>query len=323
MSKETKLKQIEDRLSIYLSSSDRRNWADTFKLMKRVRDEELYSNDYASLTQWVNALADRNYYHQSTLWNRFNAGNTYAEYAERKKKAGQEVKSIEQVDISPDTIALVGTIANRSKDTKYADDLMDKAWEHDLSRQDLRDINRQIRAEHSRVKQDIDEQLDDVKVNNNKINVTADMMVKAFQSDTSWLDADHRHRKNDFYKVFPELPVHSGTSIHARRMDVCILENLTDEHALSSHVNIHCVENKVSKNDLVRDHKMGEYADYGDFFWLCIPKELLEVAEKYVAQGWGILIVNDNENIHAARKAAKRECIFRQETLTEAVTHSN
>ena len=149
------------------------------------------------------------------------------------------------------------------------------------------------------------------------------MMVKAFQSDTSWLDADHRHRKNDFYKVFPELPVHSGTSIHARRMDVCILENLTDEHALSSHVNIHCVENKVSKNDLVRDHKMGEYADYGDFFWLCIPKELLEVAEKYVAQGWGILIVNDNENIHAARKAAKRECIFRQETLTEAVTHSN
>ena len=220
MSKESELKQIEDKLSIYLSS-DRRNWADTFKLMKRVRDEELYSGEYASFTQWVNALADRNHYHQSTLWNRFNAGNTYAEYAERKKKAGQEVKEIEQVDISPDTIALVGTIANRSKDTKYADELMDKALEHDLSRQDLRDVNRQIRAEHSRVKQDIDEQLDDVKVDNKKISVTADMMVSAFQNDTSWLDADHRHRKNDFYKVFPELPVHSGTSIHARRMDEC------------------------------------------------------------------------------------------------------
>ena len=46
MSKESELKQIEDKLSIYLSS-DRRNWADTFKLMKRVRDEELYSGEYA------------------------------------------------------------------------------------------------------------------------------------------------------------------------------------------------------------------------------------------------------------------------------------
>lgn len=51
-------------------------------------------------------------------------------------------------------------------------------------------------------------------------------------------------------------------------------------------------------------------------------KELLEVAEKYVAQGWGILIVDENENIHVARKAAKRERLFRQETLTEAVIHS-
>ena len=67
---------------------------------------------------------------------------------------------------------------------------------------------------------------------------------------------------------------------------------------------------------------MGEYADYGDYFWLCIPEELIEVAKAYVAQGWGILIVDDNKNIHVARKAAKRECFFRQETLTECVVHS-
>lgn len=66
---------------------------------------------------------------------------------------------------------------------------------------------------------------------------------------------------------------------------------------------------------------MVEYADYSDYFWLCIPKELLEVAEKYVAQGWGILVVDNNENIRVARKAAKRACLFRQETLTEAVIH--
>ena len=48
---------------------------------------------------------------------------------------------------------------------------------------------------------------------------------------------------------------------------------------------------------------MGEYADYGDYFGLCIPEELLEVAEKYVAQDWGILIVDEDKEISVARKA--------------------
>lgn len=51
-------------------------------------------------------------------------------------------------------------------------------------------------------------------------------------------------------------------------------------------------------------------------------KELLEISQKYVAQGWEILLVDENKNITVAREAAKRECLFRQETLTEAVIHS-
>ena len=322
MNAEKELKEIEEKLSSYLKS-DRRNWAQMYLLMKEVRNKELYAHDYASFTQWVNNLADRNHYHQSTLWSRFKAGNVYEEYAQRQKKAGNtNIKSIEDVDISPDTVALVGTIANRSKDTKYTDELMDKALNHELSRQDLRDVNRKIRDEHTRNKQPVDENLDNIQIKQDDIKVTADMMVAAFEGDYSWLDATHRHRKNDFYRVIPELPVHSGTSHHARRMDECVLENITDDHAYSNHVNIHCIENKVSKNDLIRDHKMGEYADYGDYFWLCIPKELLKIAESYVAKGWGILLVDENETITVARRAEKRKCLFREKTLTEAITHS-
>lgn len=319
------LRQIENKLSIYLST-DRRNWAETYLLMREVRDKKLYVDKYDSFTQWVNALADKNHYHQSTLWNRFEAGNVYEDYAERQKSAGKkDVKSIREVDISPDTVALVGTIGNRGKDKKYTDELMDKALNHELSRQDLRDVNRKIRAEHSRKNKsasDIDEKLGGIKVKEPEIKVTAADMVEAFKASYSWLDLTHFSRRNDFYRVYPELPVHSGTSKHVRRMDECILENITDDHALSCHVNIHCIENKVSKNDLIRDHKMGEYADYGDYFWLCIPKQLLKVAESYVADEWGILLVDENENITIARKAKKRKCYFRQETLTEAVTHS-
>lgn len=315
------LKQIEDKLAVYLQT-DRRNWAETYLLMKQVRDKELYAENYRSFTQWVNDLADKNHYHQSTLWNRFKAGTVYEEYAKRQKAAGKTgVKSIKDVDISPDTVALVGTIANRSKNKKYTDELMNKALNHEMSRQDLRRVNQQIRAEHSRGPKEVDADLDKIKTAAT-IDVTAEMMVNAFKENPTWLDPTHRHRKNDFYRVYPELPVHSGTSIHARRMDECILENITDAHALSNHVNIHCIENKVSKNDLVKDHKMGEYADYGDYFWLCIPKELLEVAKNYVAKGWGILIVDKNKRITIARKADRRECLFRQETLTEAIIHS-
>lgn len=79
---------------------------------------------------------------------------------------------------------------------------------------------------------------------------------------------------------------------------------------------------KLTKRVCDEELYSGEYADYGDFFWLCISKELLEVAQKYVAKGWSILLVDEHENITVARKAEKRECLFRQETLTEAVIHS-
>lgn len=318
--KKEELKAIEDKLSIYLAT-DRRTWADTYSLMRQVRDEELYSPEYASFTQWVNDLASKNSYHQSTLWNRFTAGMTYEEYFVRKKKAGKNPPAIKEVDISPDTISLIHTISSRSKDTGYADSLMDKALTHQLNRQDLREVNRKIRAEHTRKNQPVDEKLNEIKIED-KITVTAKMMVEAFRSSYKWLPTRSGYRKNTFYQVYPELPVKSGTSHYARRMDECIFENITDQHAQANSVNIHCIENKVSKNDLVKDRKMGEYAPYGDYFWLCVPPELIEVAKSYVATGWGILSVNEQEKITIERMAKKHECLFRTETLTEALTHS-
>lgn len=318
--KEKELQQIEDRLSIYLAT-DRKTWADTYLLMRQVRDEKLYAPQYASFTQWVNDLAVKNHYHQSTLWSRFTAGMTYEEYAERKKKAGENPPAMKEVNISPDSISLIHTIASRSKNPKYADDLMDKALSHTLSRQDLREVNRKIRAKHTKGRQSVDPDLKKIEVKN-KISVTADMIVEAFKTSSDWLPTPYRHGRNSFYQVYPELPVKSGTSHYARRMDECIFENMTHEHAQANKVSIHCIENKVSKNDLVKDRKMGEYAPYGDYFWLCVPPELIDIAKSYIAQGWGILSVNKNKEINVIVRAKKHECLFREETLTEALTHS-
>lgn len=318
--KEKELQQIENKLSVYLAT-DREAWADTYVLMRQVRDKKLYVPRYASFTQWVNDLAAKNHYHQSTLWSRFTAGMTYEEYAERKKQAGENPLAMKDVSISPDSISLIHTISSRSKNPKYADELMEKALNHTLSRQDLRDVNRKIRAEHTKKKQPADPDLKKIEVKD-KITVTADMMVDAFKSDSSWLPTPYRHGKNSFYQVYPELPVKSGTSHYARRMDEGIFENLTHEHAQANSVSIHCIENKVSKNDLTKDRKMGEYAPYGDYFWLSVPPQLIEVAKSYVATGWGILSVDDTKKITVVVPAKKHECLFRTETLTEALTHS-
>lgn len=314
-----KLQKIENQLSVCLTS-DRRNWAEMYKLMRLVRNQKLYNVKYASFTQWVNALATSNRYHVSTLWQRFSAGEVYSAYTVRQQQEGNpDIKKIEDLDISPESLALIGTITKRAKDPKYADKLVNKAINHEMSRQDLREVNRAIKNKAAKKVTPADPDLNQIKTKESTI--TAKEIVDAFQTQKAWLNATHYHRRKDYYYIYPELPIRSGTTVHARRMDVCVLENLTADHATSDHLNIHTIEIKVSKLDLIRDKKMAEYYNYGNYFWLAIPSELLEVAKKYVAQGWGILTYKDGK-LEVARKAEKHACVLANRTLSQIITHS-
>lgn len=318
------LVKIENQL-IEIIKDDRKNWIKIYQLMAKVNNEKLYQEKYGSFTQWVNTLSAKTNYHVSTLWARYSAGNTYSEFSKRQKKAGKEVKPITEVDISPDSISLIGTISGRSKNPKYADELMDKALNHELSRQDLRNVSQKIKEEnkknHTQAPSQNDEDLHEIKTNSKAIDITAKDIIEALKVDKSWLNPTRKHRITDYYGVWTELPAPSGTSKKVRRMDAAIFENLTHEKATSFDLSIHAIEIKVSKSDLIKDHKMGEYADYGDYFWLAIPKELIDVAKNYVAADWGILVINKNKEVQVVKKAVKHNCLFRVETLTEAVSH--
>lgn len=314
-----KLEKIENELSDYLKS-DRRNWAEMYKLMRIVRDRELYKAKYTSFTQWVNQLATTNKYHVSTLWQRFSAGDVYSKYATRQKQRGaKNVPKIEDIDVSPDSLALIRTITKRAKDPKYADTLVKKAIDHEMSRQDLREINRKIK--NKTVKNAVSFDGDLVKTPAKAPTVTASEIVNTFRNHKSWLNATRHHRREDYYYIYPELPIRSGTTAHARRMDVCVLENLTDSHSTADHLNIHTIEIKVSKLDLIRDKKMEEYYDYGNYFWLAIPPELLDIAKNYVADSWGILIYS-NGKLQVAQKAKKHDCMLADRTLSQIITHA-
>lgn len=84
-------------------------------------------------------------------------------------------------------------------------------------------------------------------------------------------------------------------------------------------VHIHAVEIKVSKHDLLSDHKMQEYTDYADFFWIAVPEELKADAESIMLNDWGLITIDKNKELHVIKKAELHDAIFRDQTVETAL----
>ena len=114
-----------------------------------------------------------------------------------------------------------------------------------------------------------------------------------------------------------EFAVQTGTSHHARRIDALVLENMTPNEP--GKISIHGIEIKVDKSDLLNDHKMQEYLDFVDFFWIAVPELLVDEAQSVIADGWGILTIDNDKKINVAVFAKKRKAICREQTLESAI----
>ena len=78
------------------------------------------------------------------------------------------------------------------------------------------------------------------------------------------------------------------------------------------------IEIKVDKNDLEGDHKMAEYTDFCDYFYVAIPADnqlLREATESIIRPAWGIITVSKNGKIDVIKEAEKKEALFRDKTL--------
>lgn len=54
-------------------------------------------------------------------------------------------------------------------------------------------------------------------------------------------------------------------------------------------------EIKANKNDLLSDKKMAEYTPFCDYFWLAVPKSLIESAKSVISKGWGIIAISESD----------------------------
>lgn len=312
---------IENELESILSS-DKKSWVRIYELMDTVEREKLYSDQYSSYTKWVNALADKAKVHVSLLWNRKKAGRVYSAYEERAKERGRTVPSMNAIQVSADNFNLIEKIAGNNTDV--ADELIDKVLQGDMKRSDLKNAWQTVKADREASGKKIvrvnayDKESVDVKTET----ITAADIVLAL-SRRNWLinnvDTYTDRYTVSKYRVLTEFAVQTGTSHHARRIDALILENRTVEAEKAYNVHIHAVEIKVSKHDLLSDHKMQEYTDYADFFWIAVPEELKADAESIMLNDWGLITIDEKKELHVIKKAELHDAIFRDQTVETAL----
>ena len=314
---------------------DKKNWVKFYILIKKVKEKDLWKAVEAkSFTQWVKNLSVKTKTHESIIWNRFRAGEVYSSYVDRKKTEGIEVLNIEELKVSPDSLVILDKINKHSP--TLADSLVDKVMNNEIKRKDLVVAYKAIRPEKSdfRTKEQIqrvscDEETK-VDVEDEQEKVTAATIITTL-TQLKWLGrvtttgfrgyrnrSDEGEHINQKSKVFTEFKVYSGTSKKSRRIDLLAIENLTKDKFEKHEVNIHGIEIKVSKSDLINDKKYTEYAEFVDFIWLAIPLELVDYARETKFKQCGIIAV-DKDNAVIVEQAERLEPNLRMQTLTTAI----
>lgn len=322
------LNNIEKELN-ELVEKDRQNWSSFYLLLKKVEEGKLWEGMYKSFTAWIKHFANTNKIQESVLWNRKKAGEIYQNYYARKLQKQEKVADIQVVDIAQDSLILIEKIAR--KDEELQQELIDKAINKELKKKDLQEAYRIVKAKKYAEKQlkeelkredisvedkeKIEENIKELKMSG----LTALDIVEALKSHT-WLHKETKERRKIFkdfyeqdkYKMFTEFPVYVGTTRNSRRIDALVCENLTEERWK---LNLHAIEIKVSKSDLINDCKYTEYAEFTDFIWLAIPEELIEVAKETKLNKCGILVIKDNK-VQVIEHAQRLDAIRREECLS-------
>ncbi len=336
------LEKIEERLTASVND-DMQRWQGTYQMMHQVEQDQMYAGaGYRSFTAWVNHVAERAHCHVSLLWARLKAGRAYAEYAERAKAAGREVPALDDIRVSPDTLGLCVTVGAGSNSD--IDHLIDQSVAGKLGRADLRDAARARRWRKSEQSwaacmkkyddehkhdddQDDDQDKDDQQVNQDKESekpekpvVTAEQIVLALRRHRGWLGVfNDRSYVDRGIEVYTEMRADTGEGRAVRRFDVLVAETLTCSERDA--VKLHGVEIKVSKSDLMRDHKMAEYVPFCDCFYIAVPDVpvMIQAAEDVRLPTWGVLAVSPDGAVRVVEPAQVLPGAMRDKMITSCL----
>ncbi len=314
------LKSIESQL-LDLINIDKKNWTNFYLLLKEIEDQELYKPKYKSFTQWVKEFCIKSKTHESIVWNRKKAGKVYESYSKQKAEQGINVKPIIESNVSVDSLVLLDKI--NKYDEKVASQLVDKVLNKTITKKDLREVYQSIRPSVDKISTNPHlKQVQQDKKELTDVSITANDIVSTL-FNLEWLGAKPKASRfksafeSNKSRVFTEFPLYTGTSKKSRRVDMLVSENITSQYNYD--LNIHGIEIKVSKSDLLNDLKYTEYAPFVDFLWLAIPVDLVEVAQSNTFKDCGIVAIDNDRKVTIIKKAKQLDCDMRHETLKNII----
>ncbi len=292
---------------------DQKSWIKFYLSMKKIEDNELYRPEHRSFTAWLKDFCIKNKIHESVVWNRKKAGKTYERFLTHKNKLGESVADLSEINVSMDSLVLIDKIAKKAPELET--ELVQKALNKEMTRNDLRTAYQIIRGNRDEERKKNIKELEDnhSKREYSDPKVTAAQIVTALANDDSWLNSIRGVRDKDGkvftkriefspkYRCFNEFPVFTGTTSISRRIDVLVAENKAVKYHYQ--LNLHGMEIKVDKHDLVSDQKYSEYSEFVHYLWLVIPTELVPYAIKNAPKTIGILAYSQvNNNFEVINK---------------------
>lgn len=281
------LEDYERRLSDLIITT-KKSWIMIFRIMDEVRSKSLHRVRGLTFTKWLTTFAVKAHIHSSYLWKIKKAGEILSKYKNIESDIGNLYK------ISPEAIITCDKVASeRSDDLRSKDEIT-----LDLLNQSLcGDVKINSLKEELKEKKTSDKELLPKKhiiknCSSTKTLISAlssqEWFLKYIHMDNTALN-DKSSKKKFFkqsYRLFSEFAVETGSTEKPRRLDALIVEDYTSPESLS----IHGIEIKMNKNDLISDKKIGEYSEFCDYFWLAIPKNLVDIAKSYIPEIYGLII---------------------------------
>ena len=323
-------KEIEQEFSRLLVAEKSR-WVEMYRLLEIVEKDQLWkAAGQRSFTAWVKDIALKNKVHESVIWQRKKAGAVFSGYATRAVANGKTAPDLTKTAIPSESLELISKIAKNNTDV--IDDLINKAAEGTMSRDDLRQAWQSSRADQVVRQNTIN---NDENSNNSKSaraieeqSTATDIVTALISSKGRWIEqpnVEHQPRRigdtAPKYRVLTEFAVRTGSSRHARRIDALIIENMStggDNYNL----HLHGIEIKISESDLKNDHKSAEYADFVDYSWFAVPPHLVGVAREVKPSIFGILSIFKSANTYVCEviePATHSPGIARSNTLQTAL----
>ena len=296
------IKKLENQLQNLLER-EKRQWTKTAQLLIDIERSRLYRKEAKSFSQYIRQLAQKFKINESNFWRIKRAGEYYL-----KLHNTDNIEIIEKAKTSPEQLEILMKIS-RIAPTKIVQDLEERLVSGKTTRGELRDTwktYRQVKNDKPQrgrkskkqllenLMGDLFESNKDSISNNKNTNSAAMTTANIIQSlkNPQWAIDTINQKKMDYFQLFTEVAVSSGTSSKPRRIDIVSIVKESNKGPLPTVIGI---EVKINIHDLKRDMKLTEYIPFCHYFYLAIPNEqaMIDAVASVTTKEIGILCVTD------------------------------